>query len=333
MKLTLDISVQEVDGFPQTMLTVMTETKVVSIPFEKKLTLEEMLCHAKKGEENTLPLGSVIFKKSNETNAEAMSRASSEVPKKPDPYIHENGITEPEEDSAKAVKKDQSNEIQKEDLIQVTNMIHGLKGMDGSELIDRGIVQGGIYRVAKINQVSLVMPDKPDELTVIVQTYEVIDDKSAIPRRLSVSPQEVSLFKKRLKNKSVKIKKMSEFLKCEKCGEMNALVLEGNNFVGTCGGCGEKVDIERVIENCTNDKCRDSSGARTKVSLFLYGEEFSGVCGTCRASISHRRELLASSPQVGSGQRRIPRRRIRLNWLDATKPYSPEWTVSLFSKT
>ena len=177
--------------------------------------------------------------------------------------------------------KDNSQIIQREDLIQVTNIIPGLKDAGGNELIDRGIVQGGIYRVAKINQQGLVIPDKPDEITFVVQSYEVIDDKSAIPRRLSVFPSEVQLHKKRTKDKSIKTGKVSEFLKCQNCEKENALVLDGNQYIGKCLDCGADNKIERKIEKCSNEKCLDANGNRSVVALYKYGDEFSGKGGTC----------------------------------------------------
>ena len=321
MKLTLDISVQEVEGFPQTMLTVMTETKVVSIPFEKKLTLDEILSHANKGEANQLPPGSVIWKKEGESNEDAILRARknkyqteivesvpySEVKRR----VIETPMSHAELEATMVLKTDgeppppnqpkvgdfNPNEIQREDLIQIQNVMSGLKDASGNELVKReGIKSGGVYRVLKINQNIITTPDpaNPDGepiMTKIVNSYEVIDDKAPRPERLSVFPSECVLFKKREKKISIVKPVFSELLKCANCGEVNAFVLKGNKFEGVCPKCNEKNSIERVIELCQNEKCVDAGKARSKVACYLYDGKFTGVCGTCKTSVE--KELVA----------------------------------------
>ena len=139
-------------------------------------------------------------------------------------------------------------EIQREDLIKVVNLAVGLKDMSGNELVDRHITAGGIYRVLAVSQVTVALPDKPDELTKIVQHYEVIDDKSARPERLIVLPSEVALYKKG-RTAPEKPMVMSELYKCGFCNTENALLLDTakNKYVGKCINpeCGKDIEIDR----------------------------------------------------------------------------------------
>ena len=273
MKLTLDISVKAERGLPLMFLTAQKDGKVLDLKYDPALTLSDLFEKfegmADDKERIIEPLVQSL----------GIERGTRPVPaSQPDPL--------PEAEPVPV--KDNSQTIQREDLVQVTNLIPGLKDEGGNELVDRGIIQGGIYRVMKINQNVLVLPDKPDEMTTIVNSYEVIDDKSAIPRRLSVFPHEVQLYKKRLKDKSIKTGKVSELLKCSACGKENAFVLDGSSFVGKCADCAAENKIERVIEKCVNEKCVDTGGVRSSVALYHYGEEYSGQCGTCKTAMSKK---------------------------------------------
>ncbi len=180
-------------------------------------------------------------------------------------------------------KSSDSTEIQREDLVRLVSVTKGLSDAGGNELSPRqGISPGAIYRIFKVHQTLVVLPDKPDELTKIVQYYEAIDDSSARPELVTLFPHEIVLHKKRDKAHSVVKVVFSEFLKCSECGDTNALVLNGSTFKGDCQKCGHHNEIERMIELCSNEKCVDSGKKRTQVSLFLYDGKFQGSCGTCK---------------------------------------------------
>ena len=268
MKLTLDISVKPEKGLPLMFLTAQKDGKTLDLKYDPALTLSDLFEKFEGMDvENPILL---------ETTRSAMQADGKYVAEKMDEAIvRELGQSIP----------DNSNKIQREDLVQVTNMMQGLKDKDGSEMVDRGIVQGGIYRVMKINQNMIVMPDKPDELTAIISSYEVVDDKAAIQRRLAVFPSEVTLYKKRTKDKSIKTNKVSEILKCSSCGKENAFVLNGSKFEGKCGECGADNSIERITDLCPNEKCL-SNGERSKMNLYQYDGKFSGACGQCKATVT-----------------------------------------------
>jgi hypothetical protein len=192
-----------------------------------------------------------------------------------------------------SIIEDTSTEIQREDLIRITNIMPRFNDIGGKELMDSGLVNGGIYRVFKVHQNMVTLPDKPDVLTKIINSYEVIDDHSAQPRLLSAYPQEVQLYKKREKIHSGKGNGIvSEFLKCPECNEINALLLDGDYFVGLCK-CGHENKIERLTVLCPNDKCvNEITKERSKVSIFLYGDTYKGICGQCKQGIARKKEAV-----------------------------------------
>ena len=194
---------------------------------------------------------------------------------------------------AATTSADPSSEIQREDLVKVVNVVKGLSGADGQELSPRqGVYAGGIYRVWKVNQNLVTLPDRPDELTRIVNSLEVIDDKSARPELITLFPNEVVLHQKRKKAHSVVEVKKSEFLKCQVCGETNALILFGDKYEGKCK-CGSFNSIERIIVPCENEKCVDKDKHRNQVSLFLTGESYIGSCGVCKTGMEKKKEAVS----------------------------------------
>jgi hypothetical protein len=283
MKLTLDISVKPERGLPLMFLSAEKDGKVLDLKYDPALTISDLFekfegVTGEKQETVTMP---IRLQSSMPRTDELASSQEKEEPLKTQPKV---GDFNPEE-------------IQREDLIQIQNVMSGLKDASGNELSKReGIKQGGVYRVLKINQNIITTPDPQNPegepiMTKIVNSYEVIDDKAPRPERLSVFPSECVLFKKREKKISIVKPVFSEFLKCPNCGEVNALVLKGNKFEGSCGKCGEKNSIERVIELCPNEKCVDAGKARSKVACYLYEGKFVGTCGNCKTSVE--KELAA----------------------------------------
>ncbi len=273
MKLTLEISVKPVAGLPLMFLTAQKDGKTLDVKYDPDIRLSELFVSFE-GMAEDKP----IIPVEPRVPPASVSRET-ETP------FHDEPTQEP-------VRAGDFNpdEIQREDLIQLSNVQKGLCDMSGNELDKRQVKQGGIYRVLKVHQQVIAMPnlENPEgepKMTKIVNSYEVLDDKAATPERLVVFPQECVLYKKREKKFSIVKPVFSEFLKCQNCGEMNAFVLKENKFEGVCPKCQEKNSIERMIELCSNEKCLDAGKARSKVSLFLYGEKFTGVCGNCKSSM------------------------------------------------
>lgn len=183
-------------------------------------------------------------------------------------------------------------EIQREDLVKVVSMVKGLSDAGGQELAPRqGVYTGGIYRVYKVHQTLVTLPDKPDELTRIINSLEVIDDKSPRPELIILFPNEVVLYQKRKKSHSVVELKKSTFLKCQECGAENAFVLNGDKYEGPCK-CGFFNSIERIILPCDNEKCLNVKKERNTVSLFLSGDKFSGACGNCKQGMERSKDAV-----------------------------------------
>ena len=179
--------------------------------------------------------------------------------------------------------KEESTDIQREDLVKVVNIAKGLSDTAGNELVTRyGLVNGNIYRVLKVNATNIVMPNDPDKMTKIINSLEIIDDQAPRPERIAVFPNEVVLYKKRDKKQSVVVNKISELLKCPYCGETNALILEGDIFKGKCSKCDAAIEIERITEQCPNEKCFDANKLRNKVALYRYNGSYVGQCGVCK---------------------------------------------------
>ena len=95
-----------------------------------------------------------------------------------------------------------SNDLQKQDKVKVVGYIAGLKDASGNELAPRpGVVPGGIYRVEKINQTIITIPDPDHEgeskMEKIINSIEAINDASDRPELVTLLPGEFVLYKKR----------------------------------------------------------------------------------------------------------------------------------------
>ena len=135
-----------------------------------------------------------------------------------------------------------STQIEREDIVRCVKVVDSdLKGVDGPT---RDIVIGGRYRVLSTKKADIANIDgKVERMT---QSYDIIDDAAAIPRRITVYPGEIELVQK-AKPRPPVVRKFEMIAACGACGESNALMLESDidKYVGICTKCGKDITVER----------------------------------------------------------------------------------------
>lgn len=280
MRLTLEVSVKMNAGMPSMVLTATKDNaQTVQIPYSPEMSLAE------------------IFKRFDGMATEPQGITRGDILKTKQLLKSNDDIEEPQEiPQPERIIFDpvDESEIQREDLVKVTNVLPRFKDQSGTELNDPGIVNGGIYRVYKVGQNTLAMPDPdnldaPAKMTKVVNYYELIDDKSPNPRILQAFPSEVILHKKREKKRSIVKNVISALLKCTECQTELGLVLTGDKYKGPCHNCGHANEIERRIVFCENYTCKDSQGNKSKVEIFLYDGSYQGSCGNCKVGITKKK--------------------------------------------
>lgn len=167
---------------------------------------------------------------------------------------------------------DKSNIIEKEDFVTLIRIDEG-RDKEHSFLL----MVGQELRVLSVISTMVTLPGH-DDITKVVQGYDVVDDKAARPERTRVFPHEVALSRKRTAPIIPKNSKIEEILPCPGCNSPNSLALEGTDFKGTCASCGLDITIARIIKKCLTDNCKKDAIA---VSCFDVGGKFQGKCNTC----------------------------------------------------
>lgn len=177
-------------------------------------------------------------------------------------------------------KIDKSNIIEKEDIVTMVKMHERDKGATCD------LIVGNDYRVMECIGPRVTLPGRND-ITQMIEGYDVIDDHAPIQRRLRVFPDEIVLKSKRLSKIIEKVIAVEEILPCPYCQKSLSLVLEGTDFVGNCENCKDikqtKEDVEiriaRIIKKCLTAKCGQ------EVSCFDVGGKYQGACIKCKANV------------------------------------------------
>lgn len=179
------------------------------------------------------------------------------------------------EASAKALYdiSDRANKIEKEDIVELI-MLDPERSKDATCLL----VVGQELRVISIKQTGIVLPGT-NKITNVVRHYEVVDDHADRPERTVVFPAEVKLLRKRAAPIAKLEHKYEEMLPCPSCQVLNALVLDGSEYKGTCSACRQDISISRIIKSCQTDKCGQ------EVSCFDVGGKYEGRCNKCKSAI------------------------------------------------
>lgn len=168
---------------------------------------------------------------------------------------------------------DKSNTIEKEDIVTLTMLDPG-RNKDAT----CNLIVGQELRVISVVSTGVTLPGS-DEITKIVQGYDVVNDKGDRLERTRVFPQEVALLRKRTSPVIAKNNVVSEILNCPSCNAPNALGLDGDTYKGTCTDCKSDIAITRIIKKCQTAQCgRD-------VSCFDIGGKYQGKCNQCQATI------------------------------------------------
>lgn len=168
---------------------------------------------------------------------------------------------------------DKSNIIEKEDIVTLINLDEG-RNKDAT----CSLIVGQELRVIGVISTGVTLPGT-DEITKIVQGYDVVNDKGDRPERTRVFPNEVALLRKRTAPVIVKNNAISEILNCTHCNAPNALVLDGDCYKGECTDCHLDISISRVIKVCRTDKCGND------VSCFDVGGKYKGKCNKCQSIV------------------------------------------------
>lgn len=170
---------------------------------------------------------------------------------------------------------DKSRVIEKEDIVTMSMMHERDKG---STCL---LVVGMDYRVIEVIGPRVTLPGRND-ITQLIQGYDVIDDTAATPERMRVFPDEITLKSKRISEIIPKASQVEEILPCPACQAKNSLVLEGSEFKGKCASCQADITIARVIAKCMTATCKKDD---VNVSCFDVGGKYEGICGTCHSKI------------------------------------------------
>lgn len=174
------------------------------------------------------------------------------------------------------VQEDRSRIIEKEDFVRIIRIDEN-RDKEHSFLL----TLGQEVRVIKVISTMLTMPGQ-DNITKIVQGYDVVDDNAGRPERTRLFPHEVELSRKRTTPIIKKESKIEEIRPCPDCQVPNSLVLEGSDFKGVCVACQNDICIARIIRKCQTDKCQKEG---VSVSCFDVGGKFQGTCNSCGSSV------------------------------------------------
>lgn len=178
----------------------------------------------------------------------------------------------------KAPTFDKSKTIEKEDYVTLIKLDEG-RNKDAS----CDLVLGGEYRVIKVYAAGVTLPGR-DDITMIVQGYDVVSDTSDRPERTRVFPHEIQLLRKRIPPPPKERSKVEEILKCPTCNEPNACYLDGQVFKGFCASCKGDIQIKRLIKKCQSDQCGND------VALFESNGKFLGSCNKCKAHMEEKND-------------------------------------------
>ncbi len=171
--------------------------------------------------------------------------------------------------------EDKSNIIEKEDIVTLVKLNPRTDTYSGTE---SPLMVGMDYRIIAVMGPKIPTSDGKG-IQTIVKGYEVIDDHAATPERMVVTPDEVQLKSKRLSKVITKVSRVEEILPCPSCQKTNSLLLEVDEFKGTCEACNQDIVIARIIRKCETAKCGHN------VSCFDVGGKYEGTCGQCKAKI------------------------------------------------
>jgi len=121
--------------------------------------------------------------------------------------------------------------IEKEDIVKCIKVHPRDKGAD----VDLEV--GNEYRVIFIKKQNGK-----------VSSYDLMDDNSTVQFIITCLPDEVELLRKRkVKTNPVKTDYKQEIMKCDQCGTMNAINLDGDKYVGECEKCEARLEKERPV--------------------------------------------------------------------------------------
>ncbi len=124
-----------------------------------------------------------------------------------------------------------TDEIEKEDIVKCVKVHPRLEGAD----VDLEV--GGEYRVLSIKK------ERGQ-----VMSYDLMNDNSKTQFRITCTPDEVELLRKRkIKTNPVKTDYKQEIMKCAVCHTENALELVGDKYVGECTKCKAKLIMPRPV--------------------------------------------------------------------------------------
>jgi len=127
------------------------------------------------------------------------------------------------------------NVIQKEDIVKCIKVHERLEGAD----VDLEV--GGEYRVLSIKK------ERGQ-----VMSYDLMNDSSTNQFRITCTPDEVQLLRKRQpKTNPVKTDYKQEIMKCAVCSTDNALELVGDKYVGECLKCKARLEKPRPFAKST----------------------------------------------------------------------------------
>jgi hypothetical protein len=171
-----------------------------------------------------------------------------------------------------APKEDRSKIIEKEDIVTLVKLNERDTKFSGTI---SPLIIGMEYRV--VQRYGMFHPITQKYLA---ESYDVVDDTSPSGlERMRVFPDEVVLTSKRLSKIIDKISSIEEVLPCPSCQAKNSLVLDGDEFKGTCEACQQDIVIARIIKQCQTSKCGNT------VSCFDVGGKYAGMCGKCGSQI------------------------------------------------
>ncbi len=173
----------------------------------------------------------------------------------------------------KMVRENKSNTIEKEDIVTLTMLDPG-RNKDAT----CNLIVGQELRVISVISTGVTLPGQ-DEITKIVQGYDVVNDKGDRPERTRVYPNEVTLLRKRTAPVIAKNNVVSEILNCPSCNAPNALGLDGDTYKGECTDCHNDIAITRIIKKCQTANCGKD------VSCFDVGGKYQGKCNQCQSTI------------------------------------------------
>ena len=129
------------------------------------------------------------------------------------------------------------NEIEREDLVKIVGLAERDEFTDEARELSNGMIVRVMEVIRRKGQ---------------VVGYEIVNDKAALPIRLTISASEVILHEKFVKKPVVRVNKFEIIKQCV-CKEQVALELNGNMYEGKCPACGTMLSEKRV-ENVSTGK-------------------------------------------------------------------------------